>query len=79
MSLLVKLSVVEPIRKDVWLRAHLIMSVERDGANQLVTAVQTQIVGNNNQQIVLKCLDPPDAIARDVNNALMARPDPTAN
>lgn len=79
MSLLVKLSVVEPIRKDVWLRAHLIMSVERDGGNALITAVQTQIIGNNNQQVVLKCLDPPDAIARDVNNALISCPDKTAN
>lgn len=79
MSLLVKLSLVEPVRKDVYIRAHLVMTVERDGGNRLVTAVHTQIVGGDGQQIVLKCLDNPEDIVRDVNNALIQCPDPKAN
>lgn len=77
MSLLVKLSLVDPIKKDLFIRAHLIMMVERANDNTLLTVVSTSIMTNKGP-VQFKCFDSPETISEAVNRALMAVADNTS-
>lgn len=78
MSLLVKFSILDPVKKEVWMRAHFVMSVERDSRNPLLTQIQTSIQTQQGS-FIMTSMDTPDNIAEMVNNALIACPDPTSN
>lgn len=78
MSMLIKLSLIEPVKKEVYIRAHLVMAVERSHDNPLITLVQTSIMTNKGP-VVFQCMDSPESVSQAVNHALMSIPDKTAN
>lgn len=78
MSLLVKLSLCDPIKTDIWIRAHLIMGVQRAADNPMITLIGTSVMTNKGP-MTYQSLENPETIAEAVNNALMAKPDTSAN